>query len=138
MGASSVLRSVGAVIAGALTGIVLSVGTDAVLSVAGVLPPLGQAVDDRLLLLAMAYRTAYGVLGAYLTAWLAPSRPMAHALWLGFLGLIATTAGAVATWGRPPALGHEWYALALVVLAMPPAWAGGRLREMQLRAHSQG
>ncbi len=50
------------------------------------------------------------------------------------MGLAVSIVGAVATWNRGPAFGPHWYPLALVVLAIPQAWAGGRLRELQLRA----
>ena len=42
--------------------------------------------------------------------------------------------GAAATWNRGPAFGPHWYALALVVTALPTAWVGGKLHLMQLRA----
>jgi hypothetical protein len=57
---------------------------------------------------------------------------MGHALVLGVLGLIVSIVGAVATWNRQPSLGPYWYPVALVVLAIPTAWAGGKLRVMQL------
>jgi hypothetical protein len=126
------LRSIAAIFAGALAAIVLSLGTDVALSAVGVFPALGEPMSDGMLLLATVYRTAYGIAGGYLTARLAPDRPMRHALILGTLGLAVSAAGAVATWNKEPALGHEWYPLALVVLALPPAWLGGRLREIQL------
>jgi len=132
------LKSIGAVLAGALAGIVLSVGTDMALRAAGVLPPLGQPAGDAPLLLATVYRTVYGVAGAYITARLAPDRPMMHALVLGGLGLVATIVGAVVTWNKGPAFGPYWYPLALIALAMPQSWAGGRLRELQLRAQITG
>ena len=132
------LKSIGAVLAGALAGIVLSIGTDMALRAAGVLPPLGQPAGDAPLLLATAYRTVYGVAGAYITARLAPDRPMMHALVLGGLGLVATIVGAVVTWNKGPAFGPYWYPLALIALAMPQSWAGGRLRELQLRAQITG
>ena len=72
-------RSIGAVLAGALASIVLSIGTDAALRRTGIFPPLGQPMNDALLLLATAYRTVYGVAGSYIAARLAPDRPMAHA-----------------------------------------------------------
>ena len=125
----STLRSVGAVAAGALTGIVLSVGTDAALEAARVLPPLSepQQFTTGALLLATTYRTAYGVLGSYMTARLAPRNPMRHVLVLGTLGLIATVAGTIAMWS----VGPHWYPIALVVLALPTALAGGWLYQRQ-------
>ena len=87
---------------------------------------------DGALLLATIYRTIYGVLGTYITACLAPSRPMQHALAGGFIGLVVSMVGAAVTWNKGPAFGPHWYPLALIVLAMPMAWAGGKLRVMQL------
>jgi len=129
-------KSVGAVFAGMLTGIVLSLGTDVVLHTARVFPPWGQPVPDALLLLATVYRTIFGVAGSYVAARLAPDRPMLHALVLGTLGLAVSTVGAVVTWNMGPAFGPHWYPVALVVLAMPTAWIGGKLYKSQLRAGS--
>jgi hypothetical protein len=89
---------------------------------------------DGALLLATGYRTVYGVLGSYIIARLAPDRPMEHALVGGVIGLAVSIVGAAVTWNKGPAFGPHWYPLALVVLAMPQAWAGGKLRVMQLRA----
>ena len=131
-------RSIGAVVAGALTGIILSIGTDAVLRAAGIFPALGQPMSDALFLLATTYRTAYGVVGSYITARLAPDRPMGHALVLGTIGLAVSIVGAVATWNRGPELGPHWYPVALIVTAIPCAWLGGKLRVMQLPARVDG
>ena len=127
-------QSIGALLAGFLAVVILSLGTDIVLHAVGVFPRLGQPMADVLFVLATAYRTVYGVAGSYITARLAPDRPMQHALVGGFVGLVLSTVGAVVTWDRGPAFGPHWYPLALVVTAMPCAWAGGRLRLMQLRA----
>ena len=132
------LRSIGAVIAGAIAGIALSLGTDALFRAAGLFPAIEEPMSDSRFVLATFYRTAYGILTSYLTAWLAPSRPMLHALVLGSLGLVATTMGAIVTWKSVPPLGPHWYPLALVVLALPSAWLGGRLRLVQLRGRLDG
>ncbi len=121
-------------VAGALAGIVLSIGTDMVLHATGVFPPFGQPMSDALFLLATVYRTVYGIGGSYITARLAPDRPMTHALVLGAMGLVVSVVGAVVTWNKGPAFGPHWYPLALVVTAMATAWAGGKLRTMQLGA----
>jgi hypothetical protein len=126
-----ILRSIGAVLAGFLVVVVLSLGTDVVLHATGVFPPWSERMSDALFLLATAYRTLYAVLGSYVTARLAPHRPMKHALAGGVVGLVLSTVGAVASWSRPE-LGPHWYPLALVATALPCAWAGGRLRAMQL------
>ena len=133
-GSGRVLRRIGAVLAGVLSNVVLSIATDMALVAAGVYPPLSEPkmFTTPLLLLATAYRTVYGVAGSYLTASLAPDHPMGHALVLGAMGLAASITGAVVMWG----FGPNWYPLALIALAMPCAWAGGRLRELQLRARA--
>lgn len=121
-------RSIAALLAGLVAGIVLSVGTDALMYALGVLPRLGQPVADKPLMLATAYRSLYSVLASYLAARLAPGRPMAHAMTLGVIGFVVSLAGAVLTWNRQPPLGPHWYPVALIVLALPLAWVGGKLR----------
>lgn len=129
-----VLRSIGAVLAGMFVGIVLALGTDEVLHAVGVFPPWGQPVGDKPLLLATAYRIIYGIASSYIIARLAPDRPMQHALAGGVVGLIVSIVGTVVTWNAGPAFGPHWYPLALVATSLPTAWAGGKLRLMQLRA----
>jgi hypothetical protein len=127
------LRSLGAVFAGFVVVVVLSLGTDVALRATGVFPPWGRPMSDALFVLATAYRTLYAVVGSYVTARLAPNRPMQHALAGGLVGLVLSIVGAVATWDRGPEFGPHWYPLALVATALPCAWAGGRLFTMQLR-----
>jgi hypothetical protein len=123
-------RSIGAVLAGMLAVVILSLGTDLALHAAGIFPALGDRMSDNLFVLATVYRTIYAVLGGYITARLAPNQPMQHALLNGLIGVALSTLGAVVTWNR--ALGPHWYPLALVVTALPTAWLGGKLRLMQL------
>ena len=127
-------RSIGAVFAGLLVVVVLSIATDKVLESTGIFPAIGQPLNDRLLVLATAYRTIFGLLGAYATALLAPHRPMQHALILGVVGVVLATIGAVIMWNDPVSIDHHWYSIALVVLAIPQSWAGGQVRVMQLPA----
>ena len=84
-------------------------------------------------IVATGYRTHYSITGGYLTARLAPSRPMLHAIVLGVLGVLVGSAGAVVTWNGGPAFEPKWYPLALIAIALPCAWAGGKLRSRQLR-----
>jgi len=125
-------RSILAVLAGFIVVVIITLATDEVLHLAGVYPPWGQPVPDGPLLLATAYRTIFGILGSYITARLAPYRPMLHALVGGAIGMALATAGAAATWNAGPAFGAHWYPVALVLTALPTAWAGGRLRELQI------
>jgi hypothetical protein len=124
-------RSIGAVVAGLLVVIILSIGTDVVMHASKIFPPWGERMTDTLFVLATAYRSVYAVAGGYLPARLAPDRPMKHALVLGFVGLGLSIAGLLATWNAGPELGPRWYPIALVVTALPCAWLGGKLRVMQ-------
>lgn len=130
--AKKILQGIGAVVAGAAVSIILALGTDSAMRAAGIFPKTEGSMSDALFILATVYRTVYGVLGAYIAARLAPNRPMMHALILGALGTVAAAAGAIAMWDKMPAIGPKWYALALIVLALPPAWLGAKLRLMQL------
>ena len=116
-------RRILAVFAGLLANAIPASAIDAVLHATGVFSPVGARMSDGLFLLALSYRLVLGVAGSYLTARLAPDRPMQHALALGGVGVLLGLAGTVAFWN----LGPAWYPLALVALTMPCAWLGGRL-----------
>ena len=74
-------------------------------------------------LLALVYRCTYAVFGCCLAAQLAPRNPMRHALVLGVIGLLLSTAGAIAA--IPMDLGPAWYPVALALTALPCAWLAG-------------
>jgi hypothetical protein len=119
-------RSVGAVLAGFLAVVVLSLGTDQVLHVLDVYPPWGQPMHEPALnFLALIYRIIYTVIGNYLTARLAPHSPMRHVWVLGSIGLFVGTIGAIAT--IPMNLGPAWYPIAIALTALPCSWLGGVL-----------
>jgi hypothetical protein len=120
-------RSIAALLAGFALVVILSISIDVALRVIGIFPAFNTPMSDSLFLLATAYRTLIGVAGSYLTARLAPNRPMQHALLGGAIGLLLSIIGAVTTWNRGPDFGPHWYPLALVMLAMPTAWVGGKL-----------
>lgn len=122
-------RSVWAIVAGVLFIVGVTTAVDIVLHLAGVFPPMSQPINDPLALLATSYRIVISVAGAWLTARLAPDKPMKHALILGLVGVVLGFVGLAATWNL--GLGPRWYPIALVVLALPQCWAGGRIYEMQ-------
>ena len=122
-------KSIWAVFAGVLFIIVVTTLVDIGLHATGVYPPWDKPIDDGLALLATSYRVVISVIGAWLTARLAPAKPMKHALILGCVGVVLGLIGLAATWNA--GLGPRWYPVALVVLAIPQCWVGGKLYEMQ-------
>lgn len=127
-------RSILAVLAGIVVGIVLSTGTDFALHAIGVSPSPKERWPNQLLALATVYRSIYGVLASYVIARLAPNRPMGHSLVAGTLGLIASTLGAIAAWSTT--VGQHWYPVALALTALPTAWIGAKLWLMQLQSQA--
>jgi hypothetical protein len=128
-----IYRSILAVAAGFVFIAALSFGTDAALLAAGVLPAPGTPIfDTKILLLVSGYVAVYAIAGCWLTAALAPDRPMRHALIEGALGLAFTILAVTARWNLVPV----WYSVVSVVTVMPYAWIGGRLREMQVAARA--
>ena len=121
-------RSIWAIVAGFLVVVVLSIGTDLVLHATHVYT--GPQLNDNQSALAAAYRTLFAIVGSYITARLAPHKPMKHALIGAALGTVIATGGAVATWNKD--LGPHWYPVALVLTAFPTAWIGAKIRRAQL------
>lgn len=123
------VRSVVAVLSGFLLITALSFGTD--LAIRAAMPALfevnGRTDSVAVLLLTIGYVGLYATLGGYLTARMAPTQPMRHALLLGWLGLLFNAGGSYATWDTAPA----WYHLVSLALVMFWAWLGGRMREQE-------
>ena len=124
-------KSIWAVLAGVLVIIVVTTLVDIVLHATGVFPPMDQPINDALALLATSYRIVISVGGAWLTARLAPVRPMKHAMIVGYVGIVLGLVGVVATWNM--GLGPRWYPISVTVLAVPQCWIGGKIYEIQLR-----
>jgi len=123
-------RSLAALFAGLFLNAALSTGTDVVLSLAGVFPELSEygkadSFTNPMLALALLYRTLFGVLGCYVTARLAPRRPMFHSLLLGAIGVAIGVVGAITMWDASSA----WYGIALILVALPAAWVAGSIAQ---------
>jgi peptidoglycan/LPS O-acetylase OafA/YrhL len=122
------LASTGAVVAGFIVTAVASTAADGVMHAAGIFPSAPQLMSDSLFALAAAYRALFTVAGGYVTARLAPDRPMNHAWILAKIGLVAGLAGVVAYYAIGEAkLGPAWYAFSIPIEAIPCVWLGGRL-----------
>jgi uncharacterized membrane protein YeaQ/YmgE (transglycosylase-associated protein family) len=116
-----VLRSISAVVGGFLTIAVLSTVTDQIFHATGVFPPDGQPMyNDGLMALALGYRIVFGLMAGFVTAWLAPRRPMRHALVLGLIGFALSSGGATVMWN----MGPHWYAIAVILISIPCALFG--------------
>jgi hypothetical protein len=123
-------RSAGAVLGGMLASAALALGTDEVLHLIGLFPPIDQVTHEApRFVAATSYRVIYAVLGFYLVARLAPSHPWRHVWMAAAMGLIASMAGVVATMTRD--MGPLWYPVTLAVTTLPCAWLGGALRARQ-------
>ncbi len=118
------LKSIGAVIAGFAVLVILSMITDSVLQKTGIMKT--EPFEENpgwLIVIIVAYRTIFNTFGCYLTARLAPNKPMKHAIILGMIGVVLTILGLIAMWDIPP----RWYPISLIVLTLPAAWLGGRM-----------
>lgn len=120
----NILKSIGAVVGGFLTVVVLSVGTDSILEALGVFPPLGAGLFITwMLVLALIYRSIFTIVGGYVTAMLAPSNPMKHVTVLGLIGTAAGIAGVIVGWD----LSQHWYPIAIAATGFLFTWLGGKL-----------
>jgi hypothetical protein len=128
-------RTLVALFAGLLLNAALSTGMDVLLSVAGLFPALSEygqadAFTNPMLAFALLYRTLFGVLGCYVTARLAPRRPMFHSLMLGAIGFAIGVVGAITMWNAA----SGWYAISITLVALPAAWVAGALAERRSAA----
>ena len=122
------LKSIGAVMAGFVVTAVTSTAADMVMHAAGVFPAPPEIMSDPLFALAAAYRAVFTVAGGYVTARLAPDRPMRHAWILAAIGLAAGLGGVIAySMIGGGKLGPAWYALSIPLEAIPCVWLGARL-----------
>jgi hypothetical protein len=124
------LKSAIALISGLIVGAALSIGTDFILELTGVLPSYADQMAHglfitSLLVLALFYRCVYTVLGGYLAARLAPDHPMRHAMILGWFGFVVSLIGAY--FGRN--LGPLWYPISLAILTPACTWLGAKLKK---------
>jgi len=120
----SILKSIGAILAGIAAGVILSTATDKIFESTGIMKT--EPFDGNptwLIMLVVAYRTIFNIAGSCLTARLAPGKPMKHVIILGVIGLVLSVAGTIVMWHIPP----HWYPILLDLLALPSAWLGGKI-----------
>ncbi len=121
-----IVWSILAVLAGLVFIFLTHTGTDMILEYYGILTPLSKGFPNTGMLIgALCYRFVFSVLGCYITALLAPSRPMLHAWILGGIGVVIGIMGIFMAIGMR--LPDMWYPVALVLVTPLCAWLGGKL-----------
>jgi peptidoglycan/LPS O-acetylase OafA/YrhL len=116
------IRSALAVLAGILVLTVVSFAIEAVAN-----PFLIQNVPARMFTL--AYTMLCVSAGGYVTAWLARSSEVKHAVIMGVIEAVFTVGAMLALPGHAPL----WSWVAGIVLITPAAWVGGMLRANRSR-----
>ena len=125
-----ILQGIGAILAGMVFIVATHTATDFVLESLGIFTPPNEGFHTTwMVVTATIYRSIYVIAGGYITGALAPKPPMRYVLILGIIGIVMSTLGAIAT--IPLGISPAWYPIALVVLALPCVWLGGKLRTRQ-------
>ena len=119
------LKNILAILAGFVAIFILSAGFDTILEKANLLT-LDQFNSNPSYIIAIVIicRAIFIAAGGYLTARVAPSRPMQHALILGCLGVLVNISGTVMMWDKTP----HWFPVLLNILPLPFAWIGAKLK----------
>jgi hypothetical protein len=126
----NVLKGIGAILAGMIFIVFSHAGTDFVLESLGIFTQPNEGFHTTwMVMTATIYRSIYTVVGGYITAALAPEPKVRYVVILGIIGVVASTLGAIATISMK--ISPIWYPIALVVLALPCVWLGGKLRTKQ-------
>ncbi|MBC7901471.1 MAG: hypothetical protein H7070_15615 [Saprospiraceae bacterium] len=122
-----ILKGMGAVLAGLIFIVISHSLVDFILESLGVFPQPGEGyLVGWMAAVATVYRSVLVIAGAYITASLAPSNPMLHAVILGIIGTVAGTIAAIVT--IPMDIAPAWYPIALAILGLPCTWLGGKLK----------
>ena len=117
-----ILHSIGAVLGGYLVSAILTAVTISVL--AALFPASYSAGIIGWVIFNVMYGCAFAVVGGYVAARIAPSRPFIHAIVLGSLMAIFALLTGVATANTPPSMpGYvsqpDWYYPVLAITVLP-------------------
>jgi hypothetical protein len=119
-----ILRSIGAISAGFISGAILSIGTDFILDNLGVMSMENFKQTSLIVVfIVIIYRFIFNLIGSYLTAGLAPGNPMKHVIIIGVIGTIFGISGSIAMWDNAIPL----YNITIILISFPSAWLGGQL-----------
>ena len=127
-----VVRSIVAVAAGFFASTVMSLGGD--IAFRRMSPEAfdseGHARTDGALFTMMGYEALFVFIAGYVTARLAIRRPLAHALVMGAIVLLARASTVFLTWDAAP----PWFQLGVLLLIVPIALLGAKACELRARA----
>ncbi len=121
------MKNILAIALGFLTVVILSILTDFTLESISLFPPASNTglYNNKLLAIALTYRSIYTILGGYVTARLSADNTRKNIIILGTIGTIFGTLGVIAGWN----LSHHWYPIALAVLGFPCIWLKNNIEE---------
>lgn len=120
----TLFKSIGAILAGFFTGAILSIGTDFLMEKQGVMSPENfKQTAPAIIFLVIVYRFIFNVIGCYITARLAPNKPMKHVIIIGIIGTVLSILGTIAMWDKALPV----YNIAIILISLPSAWLGGQL-----------
>ena len=120
----TILKSIGAILAGFALGAILSIGTDLLLNKLGIMSMENFKQNSSvIIIMVIVYRFIFNTIGCYLTAKLAPNNPMKHVIIIGVIGTVLSILGSIAMWDKAVA----WYNIAIILISLPSAWLGGKL-----------
>jgi hypothetical protein len=114
------LKSIWAIFAGFIIVAILSVVTDMIFSLFDIFP----IMTNFSLFVAFIYRSIYTIVGGYVTASLAPNKPMRHVIILGYIGTFFAIVGVIVGWK----LSAHWYPVLLALTSFLFIHMGGRIR----------
>jgi hypothetical protein len=120
----SIFKSIGAIIAGFILGATLSIAADFLFDKLGLMSMDNfKETSALIILIIIIYRFIFNVIGCYLTAKLAPNKPMKHVIIMGVIGTVLSILGSLAMWE----LAIMWYNISIILIALPSAILGGKL-----------
>ena len=125
-----------AVFVGLVVTAALSIATDVLMVSLGIFPKDGDVMNNqRLLVLASAYRAVFSILGAFASSVVAREGFRRAVLILGGIAMFLAVLGIFAMWNKWNA-STAWYPFSLAVLAIPYCLIGGKLYERYASAKS--
>lgn len=120
----TIFKSIGAVLAGFLLGGALSVGADFLMDKLGIMSMEDfKQTSLFVVFIVIVYRFIFNVIGCYLTAKLAPNKPMKHVIIIGIIGTVLSLVGSFAMWDKA----IPFYNIAIILISLPSALLGGQL-----------